>query len=82
MTLLYSRLLNVSSVYSWSNHDDDDDNDVCVCGCVCDVLLCVTDLICHLCVTVYCGIPVDHQCVSEVFKNNKTFITKCAFVSV
>lgn len=50
----------------------------CVCRCMCVVFtVCVTVFISHLSVTVYCGIPVDHQCVVKLFKlTNKTFVTK------
>lgn len=103
ITMLYSWLLNVSSVYSCWSHDDvyvlDKEagadmkhNIVCAFArlsvFVCSVLVCVTDLWfwSHLCVTVYCENPVDHQCVSEIFEiKDKTFNAKktpnCLFES-
>lgn len=56
-----------------------------MCQCMCVVFVCVTVFISHLCVAVYCGAPVDHQCVSsvEIFKlTNKIFVTKKASVHV
>lgn len=85
ITMLYSWLLNVSSVYScWSPNEvyvldkkpgaDMKHNIVCAFAWlsvfVCSVPVCVIDLWfrSHLCVTVHCENPVDHQCVSEIFK--------------
>lgn len=64
---------------TWGREFDNNPSCWCVgvCQCMCVVFLCVTVFISHLCVTVYCGISVDHLCVVKIFKlTNKTFVTK------